>query len=176
MPQKKSKPFPHTGFTLVELVTVIILLGVLAAVALPRFLNVSSEAKVAVLETMGGAIFSAATLVYAKALIQGVESELSANVDLDGDGVDDVQVRYGYPSGSRSNGVSKIMGSGFEKGWTWSTNYARTQFWLTTAELGGRTGEYINQTAVKASGCYLIYYPAASAGALPTINYFTTDC
>lgn len=50
----------HSGFTLIELVVVIVLLGVLAAFALPRYANLTTEANVAALEAVGGAISFAA--------------------------------------------------------------------------------------------------------------------
>ena len=62
----------NRGFSLVELVVVIILLGVLAAVALPRFLDTSTEAKVATLESLAGSIRSTAGLVQAKARLDGI--------------------------------------------------------------------------------------------------------
>lgn len=176
MPKTKPPLLHQPGFTIVELITVIVLLGILSAVAIPRFLNITSEANLAVLEAMEGAVFSAANLVYGKARLQGVHKQLSATVDIDGDGAGDLEVRYGYPSGSRNNGISKIMGGSFESEWTWSTSYGDGRFYLTTAALGGRSGVYVNQTAVVNSGCYLIYVPAASAGALPTMSYVTTSC
>ncbi|QLE97479.1 prepilin-type N-terminal cleavage/methylation domain-containing protein [Neptunomonas phycophila] len=167
---------PQSGFTIIELVVVIVLLGVLAATALPRFIDISTDAQKAVLQSMGGSILSAANLVHAKAVIQGISNEPLTTIDLDGDGVDDVEIRYGYPSASRNNGLSKIMGGDFSTGWTWSTTYGDTRFWLTTAKLGGRSGVYVNQTAVLNSGCYILYDPATTQGGSPAVSYVTTNC
>jgi MSHA pilin protein MshA len=172
----KHKQSSQAGFTLIELVVVIVILGILAVTAAPKFLDLSADANKAVLESMGGAILSATKLVYAKSVIKGVQGQAKTNIDLDGDGVDDVEVIYGYPSASRSNSISKIMGSDFETQWTWSTTYGDTRFWLTTASLGGRSGQYVNQTAVRASGCYILYDPATGAGTLPAVTYVTTGC
>jgi len=166
----------NKGFTLIELIIVIVILGIIAVVAAPRFINVSGDAKIATLEGMGGAIISASQLVYAKAIVQGVDKLATGYVDLDGDGTSDIETRFGYPSGSRENGVSKVMDSNFSTEWTWSTNYARTRFYLTTAAVGGRSNIYVNFTHISPTNCYLIYDRAASLGASPSIEYVTTGC
>jgi len=53
------------GFTLIELVVVIVILGILAAVAIPQFTDLSASARDAVGQATCGAMISTATLLYA---------------------------------------------------------------------------------------------------------------
>lgn len=72
------------GFTLVELVAVIIILGILSVTAAPKFLNLQSDARVAVLKGLKAAIKGADAQVYAKAAIQGVESLPRSTINIQG--------------------------------------------------------------------------------------------
>jgi MSHA pilin protein MshA len=173
---KTHKLSIQSGFTLIELIIVIVILGILAVTAAPRFIDVSSDANVAVLKSMGGAIKSAGQQVYAKSAIQVLNNLELGNVDLDGDGNWDIETRFGYPSGSRGDGISKAMDDSFATEWLWSTNYRETVFYLTMASLSSTSGKYVNGVPIMATNCYLIYNRAIGAGDPPTIEYVTSDC
>lgn len=65
--------FNNKGFTLIELVVVIVILGILAKVAIPKFLNLSQDAKIASLHGLEATVKSAVNLVYSKSVIRHSE-------------------------------------------------------------------------------------------------------
>jgi MSHA pilin protein MshA len=64
-----------SGFTLIELVIVIIVLGILAATAVSKFINLRADSKAATLEAVKGSMESAMQLVYAKAIMEGEDTD-----------------------------------------------------------------------------------------------------
>ncbi|MEL0036393.1 MAG: type II secretion system protein [Gammaproteobacteria bacterium] len=96
------------GFTLIELVTVIVILGILAIFALPRFGNVTDQAHDASIEGVQGALASAVALVHAQWVANGQPTADPQRDNIIGFGRGDVDVSsFGWPTGtSGSNNPS----------------------------------------------------------------------
>jgi MSHA pilin protein MshA len=75
VPDTQGHRSPQCGFTLIELVMVIVILGVLAAVALPKFVDLSDDAQAAATLAFAGAISSASSANYAARMANALNGQ-----------------------------------------------------------------------------------------------------
>lgn len=150
----------QSGFTLIELVIVIIILGILSATAIPKFINLQGDARAAAMQGVKGALEGASTIVYSKAAIQGVETTSSVNANSSDSGVELV---YGYPAGNQT-ALQEAAGLS-DDDW----DFTGTGTVIITANDAGTDAQ--NST----TGCN-VQYTEATSSARPTITVEADGC
>ena len=151
------------GFTLIELIIVIVILGILAVTAAPKFMNMQGEARISTINGMKASVQSAANMVYSKAIIKGIEKTASGtgvSVPLDSvtNTTNVVTTNYGYPT-ANDTGI-KVVVDFNSSDWTTSSASSTYYFYPST---GGST-------------TCAVTYVAATSTATPTISTVTTGC
>jgi MSHA pilin protein MshA len=149
----------QSGFTLIELVIVIVVLGILAALAVPRFISLQREARIAVIDSLFNSVRSGSNIVYAKSAAIGQSDLATGSVDIDGASVPGgvIATVYGYPAATQA-----AMNLLFDN---LSPRYGFT---------GVGTGLRIDIDGIPA--CSVTYTPPTAAGIPPTIVRSITNC
>ena len=157
------------GFTLIELVVVIVVLGVLSVTAVPKFIDLTGDSRKSVMQGLKASIQSATNLIHAKALIA---NKISGSGVVEANGVYYAVVNsypsthnIGTGSGDSAENASGIIYS------------VETDIRLNIQML---TGNGIKQAifyyADSGFGCQITYYEASSVNEPPEITTFYSYC
>lgn len=152
----------QSGFTLIELVIVIVVLGILAALAIPRFISLQREARIAVIDSLFNSVRSGANIVYAKSAAIGESDVASSVVDPDGTGpLGNIGTNFGYPQATQA-----AMNLLFDN---LSPRYAFTGG-------GAAGGSTLTMNIDGIATCSVSYQSPNAAGGTPTITRNTAGC
>lgn len=166
------------GFTLIEMVVVIVILGILAVTAAPRFLDLQGDARESTLEGLKGALNGASGIVFGKAAIAGDEQHDGTGTigGTDADSpvvVDSIATSFGYPIAD-ATGIQLAVTLDLTNEWVAFYDATATPREAVFTLRGSNPPA--NEAAARTGACFVEYLEPTAAGNAPTVTVTATGC
>jgi MSHA pilin protein MshA len=168
---KQSTIGKQSGFTLIELIVVVIILSILAVTAIPRFINLQGDATKSTLQGVKGALESAASITYAKSALQGeqkIAGVLTSDTELTDPRANGVYTAFGYPEATSDALLNSAVLSVDD--WTVTVNIPGTAIITPAKETTTKT------LSADENGCNVTYVEAADKNSRPVITVYGDGC
>lgn len=152
---------------------VIVILGILAATAAPKFINLQDDARAATVEAVKGAMESASAFVHAKSLIDGSDRELTT-VNLDIGAGQIVDVINEWPINLPSKAWNIILEVNPDEFTLLEGTFVISGFGIVYAY--PTQASVLTISEIVASACYTIYTESISTDIKPVIDAVVAGC
>ena len=161
----KSIKAAQGGFTLIELIVVIVILGILAATALPKFASLSGEARLASLNAAKGSLSATSAMTHGKYLVAP-----SATIAVEGTDVT-MNTTSGYPStatADQAQALAAAAGLAQADYTVYTAGGSATRPTVVAGQFAVVPNSIVNTAT--AAKCFVLYTSSSAANTPPTIT------